>query len=454
MAKKIVIIGSGSAGYVAAIRAAQLGAGVMLIESGDLGGVCTNVGCIPTKTFFHFAELAHEIGGAKRDGVISGELSFDWMRMLRKKDAVVKRLVAGIGFLLKKNRIELIEGRGTIVGRGVVEVRGNAGELRRIECDDVLVATGSVPRSIPIEGWDGVGIWSNTEALAAERVPKSLLIIGGGVIGCEFAHIFSTFGCKVTIVEVMDHLLPGLDSEIVDVVTKALVREGVSIRTGVGLERLERSAEGVVAYFGDERFEAEEVLGAVGRRPTPPDGIEGLGVKLERGAVSVDANMRAADGIWGAGDVCGPPFLAHWASAMGETAVENILGAEKSLDVDAVPGAFFTALEVGTVGLTEEQARDRFGSVSVGHFPYMASGRARSASATDGFAKVVADPKRRIVGIHIAGKQASEMLGAASLAVSRRLTIDDWKKTIIAHPTFVEILKEATLDSLGEAIHI
>ncbi len=453
MAKKIAILGGGPAGYVAAIRAAQLGASVTLVESANLGGVCTNVGCIPTKTYYHYAEITKEINDAKADKILEGEFSFDWLRILRKKDLIVKKLVAGIGFLMKKNQIEVLAGTGEIIGKGEVFVKHSNAEVSRVLCDEILIATGSAPRSIPIEGWQGSGVWSNTEALSAERVPASLLIIGGGVIGCEFAHIFSTFGCKVTIVEVLDGLLPGIDPDIVDIVTKTLARQGVSIRTGVGIQRIERTSEGVFAFSGAERFEAEEILGAVGRMPTPPIGAEII-AKLDRGRLVVDESCRAGDGVWGAGDVCGAPFLAHWASAMGEAAVENMLGANHHMNLDAVPGAFFTAIEVGTVGLTEPQAKARFGEVNIGRFPYQASGRAKTASAADGFSKVVTDKSGVIVGIHIAGKHASEMVCAAGLAVARKLTVDDWKETIVAHPTFGEILKESALDSIGEAIHI
>mgnify|MGYP000652968438 CR=1 FL=1 len=257
MSKKITIIGGGPAGYVAAIRAAQIGAKVALVESANLGGVCTNVGCIPTKTYYHYAEIAREIQDSQKDKTISGELSFDWLRILRKKDGIVKRLVAGISFLLKKNEIDFHQGTGRIAGRGKVEILKPNGETAELSCDEILVATGSAPRGIPIDGWEGAGVWSNTEALSAEKIPESLLIVGGGVIGCEFAHIFSTFGCKVTIVELTESLLPGIDPDIVEIVTKTLAKQGVSIRTGVGIGRVERTAEGIIATAGEERFEAE-----------------------------------------------------------------------------------------------------------------------------------------------------------------------------------------------------
>ncbi len=452
MSRSIIIIGGGPAGYVAAIRAAQLGGKVTLVEAEELGGVCMNRGCIPTKTYYHYAEILHDLKKCFKDKIFAGEISHDWLRIVRKKDMIVKRSVMGIGYLMKKNEIRVVKGRGKLVEPGAVEVSAG-GSVEIVKGDFILIATGSKPRELPIAGWEGSGIWSSTEALSSQKIPESLLIVGGGVIGCEFAHIFSTFGSKVTIIELMETILPGVDPDIVEAVTRALAAEGVSIRTGVGIDRIERTAEGIVAHAGGEVFQAKEILSAVGRDPTPPEGAEKLGIMLERGAVVIDDTLRASENIWAAGDVCGAPFLAHWASAMGEAAIEDMFGIGARLNREAIPGAFFTALEVGTVGLTEPEARDKYGDISVGMFPYMASGRARTASATDGFAKVITIGGGRIVGIHIAGREGSEMLAAAGFAVVHGRTIDDWKKTIVAHPTFGEILREAALDTVGEALH-
>jgi len=453
VSNRIAIIGGGPAGYVAAIRAAQLGGAVTLIESNAIGGVCTNCGCIPTKTYYHYAEILHDLKTAVSDRIFEGEISHDWLRMLRKKDMIVKRLVKGIEYLMKKNEIRVFDGTGELAGNNRIAVRLRDGSTDTVEYDELLIATGSASRNLPIEGWDGSGIWSSTEALNAQSAPESLIIIGGGVIGCEFAHIFSTFGTKVTIIEVMDSILPGIDPDIVAAVTKALAAEGVAIRTGVGINKIERISNGIIATAGDEQFEAMEIMAAVGRTPTPPAGIENSGVSIAKGAIFVDGNATAAGNIWAAGDVCGAPYLAHWASAMGEVAVENMFGAGKSLNRNAIPGAFFTALEVGTVGLTEPEAKNRFGEIMVGMFPYQASGRAKTASAASGFAKVIAKKDNTIIGIHIAGRGASEMLGAAGVAVTHGLNVDDWRETIVAHPTFGEILREAALDAVGEAFH-
>lgn len=453
MAEKITIIGGGPAGYVAAIRAAQLGGEVTLVEKNALGGVCTNRGCIPTKTYYHFAETLHEMRGAIGDKIFSGEISHDWMRMLRKKDMVVKRLVKGIEFLMKTNKINLVDGTGKIIDNGMVEVIFGDGSSEKVEHDQLLIATGSVPKELPIEGWSGSGVWDSTDALDADSMPESMIIIGGGVIGCEFAHIFATFGCKVTIVEVMEKILPGFDPDIIEAVTKRLAKEDIAIRTGVGIESIERTSDGVIAYAGDERFEAEEILGAVGRTPTPPEGCENADIEIEKGQITIDTKGFATEKIYAAGDVCGDPYLAHWASYMGEIAVENMFGANREIKRHAIPGATFTGLELGTVGLTEPEATDKFGDISVGMFPYQASGRAKTAFAPEGFVKVIADKNGVIVGIHIAGKQASEMLAAAGFAITHRMKLDHWRKTMVAHPTFGEILRESALDALGEAIH-
>jgi len=452
VAKRITIIGGGPAGYVAAIRAAQLGGKVTLVEKDALGGVCTNRGCIPTKTYYHYAEILHDLEGAIKDKIFAGQISHDWMRMLRKKDMVVKRLVKGIEYLMKSNEIRVMDGIGKITGKSTVEVAGS-GDSVTIEHDELLIATGSVPRELPIEGWSESGIWDSTDALNAETLPESLIIIGGGVIGCEFAHIFATFGCKVTIVEVMDSILPGFDPDVVELVTKILAKENIAIRTGVAIEKIERTSEGIIAHAGEERFEAAEIMGAVGRTPTPPEGLDSIGVETDRGHILIDDSLIAAESIYAAGDVCGDPYLAHWASTMGEIAVENMFGAGKKIQRHAIPGATFTAIEVGTVGLTEPQAKDKLGDIKVGMFPYGASGRAKTASAVDGFAKVIADKDGVVVGIHIAGRGASEMLATAGFAVSHRKTLDHWRETIVAHPTFGEILRESALDALGEALH-
>jgi len=454
LSKRITVIGGGPAGYVAAIRAAQLGAEATVIEPVALGGVCTNVGCIPTKTYYHFAEILHDIEKAQKEGVISGEFATDWRRMMVKKDRIVARLVKGIEYLLKKNEVRFLSGTGRIIEPGKVEVAGADGKTQTVESDYILIATGSEPMDLPIDGWEGANVWTNTELLGTERMPESLLIIGGGIIGCEFAHILASFGCKATIVEIMETILPGMDPDVIEAVTKALAKEGVSIRTGAAVKNIERTSDGIIAKTDDEIFEAEEILGAVGRRPTPPEGSDKLLNLLKNGAVAVDNFMSAGEQIWAAGDVTGAPYLAHRASAMGEAAIENMLGAKNELNNNAIPGAFFTALEVGTVGLTETDAKNRFGSVSVGKFPYRASGRAHTASSPDGFVKVIAVPEGHIVGIHIAGKEASEMLSAAALTVARRLSIDDWRETVVAHPTFGEMLRESALDTEDNAIHI
>ncbi len=453
MSERIAIIGGGPAGYVAAIRAAQLGGEVTLVEKDTLGGVCTNRGCIPTKTYYHYAETIHDLRTAIKDKVFSGELSHDWIRMLRKKDTVVKRLVKGIEYLMKTNNIRVLNGTAGIIDIGTIEVVSKGGSGDTIEYDKLLIATGSAPKTLPIEGWDGSGVWDSTDALDTDSMPESLIIIGGGVIGCEFAHIFATFGCKVTIVEIMENILPGFDPDIVQIVTRTLAKEGVAIRTGVGIEKIERTGEGIIAHAGDERFEAIEIMGAVGRTPTPPEGYDRIGVSLGNGQIRIDDNLVAGKNTYAAGDVCGDPYLAHWASYMGEIAVENMFGAERKILRHAIPGATFTGIEVGTVGLPEPEAADKLGKIKVGMFPYQASGRAKTASTADGFAKVIADKNDVIVGIHIAGREASEILSTAGFAVTHHKTLDDWKKTMVAHPTFGEILRESALDALGEAIH-
>lgn len=445
---KLGIIGGGPAGYVAALRAAQLGIDVVVVEREALGGECTNHGCIPTKTYYHYARLLGAFEAARKRKIVDSVPSFDFRRIRIRKDAVVKRLVMGIGYLFKKENIELIEGDASLLSPNEIGVRTAKGS-RRIGVDELLIATGSKPTLPPISGLSGVSPWTNREILASEYVPERLLIIGAGVVGVEMAHIFARFGARVDIVEILPHILLGIDKSLSTALHKALIAEGIDIFVGTALEDIERSSDGIIAHFSDgENHSYDEVLVAAGRAPRYPDGAENIDLS------KVDEHLKTPSGVYLAGDVAGTPYLAHRAYYQGEFVAETIAGREPVLDESAMPAAVFSALELGSVGLNENDARERFGDdVKIGEFPLIASGRAQAEDSTDGFVKAVGAPDGKVIGVHIAGENASELLSAASVMVARGLMVSDVEAIVIAHPTMSEALKEAVMDIDNKALH-
>lgn len=458
MIYQIVIIGGGPGGYVAAIRAAQMGARVALIEQGSLGGTCLNRGCIPTKALLAGAARLRSIREAERFGITVDGVKVDFARLAAAKDSLVKLLAQGVGFLLKKNKVDLIQGRGRIVNGRMVEVVSAGGMVQRVEAENIVLATGSDPAAANNLKVNGRTVVTSTEALAWTEVPASLLIIGGGVVGCEFATLFSTMGSKVTVVEMMPEILPMVDGEMAGQLKTALRKAGVDIRTGTRIAGIRETPGGVaVALEGGGEVEAGKVLVSVGRRINSDGlGLEDVGVAVGgRGEIQVNDYMQTnVPGVYAVGDVTGRMMLAHVASQQGVAAVQTILGMRTRMDYHTVPNCIYTHPEIATVGLSEGDAREQGYKTKVGKFPFVASGRALCGGEASGFVKIVArSDTDEILGVHIIGPQATELIAEGVLAIGRKIRARDLASTIHAHPTLSEAVKEAAEAVHGLSIH-
>ena len=452
------VIGSGPGGYVAAIRLGQLGKETLLIEREKLGGVCLNIGCIPSKALIRVAKLKQRIEAAKQIGLEVSGVNVDFVKVQAWKQGVVDRLVSGIEYLLKGNNVRIIKGTGKFTGAHELEVTTTSG-VEAVEAKDVIIATGSRYFDLPAFKFDGTTIISSTEALSLNQVPKNLAIIGGGVSGLEMGTMFAQLGCKVTVIEMLDQLLPGTDIDLVRIVERSLRKLGIEYhvkskaneyRNGKLYATLEDGREGA--------FEAEKVLVTVGRRPnTDGIGLEKAGVQTDsHGFIRVNKKMQTnVSGVYAIGDVIGPPMLAHKASKEGIVAAEVIGGMNSEADFHAIPGVIFTDPEIATVGLTESQAKENGYDPIVGKFPFTALGRALLAGETEGFTKVVADKASKLLlGVHIVGAEASDLISEAALAIEMGATLDDVGLTVHPHPTLPEAVMEAAEAAEGKAIHI
>jgi dihydrolipoamide dehydrogenase len=460
----IVVIGAGPGGYVAAIKAAQLGYKTACVEEGNLGGVCLNIGCIPTKALLESAAMITHLGHAREFGVTVGEIKTDMAQAVKRSRQVSERLVKGIGFLFKKNKITHVQGRGRLAGKGQVEVTGKDGKTQTVSAKHVIIATGSRPRDLPFLKIDHERVWDSTDAMLSNEAPKTLAIVGAGAIGCEFADVYAAFGTKVTIIEMADRVLPLEDRDCSAVVEKSYKKRGMDILTGVKLEKAEIGPNGVTLALTDAKgktqtVEAERVLSAIGRVPLIEDiGLEAAGVKLtDRGFIAIDRQMRTnVEGVYAVGDVAGPPLLAHKGSHEGVACVEAIHGdPHAGINYANIPNCTYCHPEVASVGLTEEQARAQGIDIEVGTFPWSANGRALTAGDTDGFVKVIRDKKySEVVGAHIVGPHATELI--AEFVVGRHLetTMEEMDRAMHPHPTLSEAVAEAALASLGHALHI
>ncbi|HVG46472.1 MAG TPA: dihydrolipoyl dehydrogenase [Longimicrobium sp.] len=460
----IVVIGAGPGGYVAAIRAAQLGYSTACVEEGNLGGVCLNIGCIPAKALLESAAMITHLGHAKDFGVTVGEVKTDLAQAVKRSRQVSERLVKGIGFLFKKNKITHLPGRGRLAGKGKVEVTGKDGQKQTVTAKHVIIATGSRPRDLPFLKIDHERVWDSTDAMMAQQPPKTLAIVGAGAIGCEFADVYAAFGTQVTIIEVADRILPLEDKDCSAVVEKSYRKRGMTVLTGTKLEKAEIGTDGVKLTVKTPKgetqtIEAERVLSAIGRAPLVEDiGLDAAGVKLdERGFVKIDRQMKTnVEGVYAVGDVAGPPLLAHKGSHEGVQCVEAIHGdPHAGIDYGNIPNCTYCHPEVASVGLTEEQAREKGYDVEVGTFPWTANGRALTAGDTEGFVKVIRDKKySELLGAHIVGPHATELI--AELVVGRHLesTAEEIDRAMHPHPTLSEAIGEAALASLGHALHI
>jgi dihydrolipoamide dehydrogenase len=456
----LVIIGSGPAGYVAAIRAAQLGGKVAVVEKELLGGTCLNWGCIPTKALLASAYALDLVRRAGDYGVKVEGVSFDLAAIMQRKTKVVDRMRRGIDYLFRKREIDLVKGHGSLAAPDLVEVRGEGGELiRRLKGSRVIVATGSRALTPPLFAADGEKVLTSTELLNVSEVPPRLVIVGAGPVGCEFACVFRELGTQVTIVEMLPRILPTEDEELSELLRGILSKRGVSIKTGTRVREVTKSAQGVTlrTEAGDE-IPAEKVLVGIGRSLNSEGiGLERVGVQIERGRISVDEHMETnVRGVHAAGDVTGKYLLAHAAEEQGIVAAENAMGnGGSSIDYRAVPACIFTFPEMASVGLSETKAREQGFETKVGRFFFIGNGKAWAMGETQGLVKVVADARTdEVLGVHILGPEATDLIPEATLAVKYRMKARDVGHTIHAHPTLSEALWEAFRDVNKNAIHV
>lgn len=459
----VVVIGSGPGGYVAAIRAAQLGLKTAIVEGQALGGVCLNVGCIPTKALLHSAELYDEIRDGKRFGVIAPEVQLDMNGVLEHKNRVVKQMTGGVGSLMKKNKIDVYEGWGSLPARGRVKVALNKGGEEQLQAKNIVLAVGSKPRDLPGMEFDEDRIISSTGALELEQVPKSLLIVGAGAIGVEFASIYNSFGTQVTLIEALPRIVPLEDEEISAELTKVFQKRKINVMTGARLGSVDRSESQIVAQVTDaqgkeQSIVAERMLLGIGRTPlTTGIGLEELGVTLDkRGYIEVDGFLRTnVEGIYAIGDCVPTPWLAHVASAEGILAVEHIAGMEvHPINYDKVPACTYSHPEIGSIGLTEAKAKERGYDVQVSKFPFAANGRAAILGERTGFVKIVADKQYgEILGMHIIGPRVTELISEGGIALAHEATSESLVHTIHAHPTLYEAIGEAAHGLTGGTIN-
>ena len=459
----LAVIGGGPGGYVAAIRAAQLGLRVALVEKEHLGGVCLNWGCIPAKALLRNAEVVALLGRGKVFGFTVEGFQADYAAAVERSRKIAARLVKGVAVLMRRNKIPVIEGTGRIVGPGTVQVALNDGGEVRLSARHIIVATGARARTIPGVEVDGERVITARHALAMRDLPASVIIVGAGPIGVEFAHLWRTYGAEVTIVEMLPRLLPLEDEEVSAEVERAFRRRKVRVLTSTRVEGVEVTADGVRVRVRrdngeEETLEAEKALVAVGVRPNSEGlGLEEAGVELERGWVVVDERMRTtAPGIYAIGDVTGKLPLAHVASAQGIIAVEDVVEADpQPLDYDAIPRCTYCYPQVASFGLTEAQAREQGYDVRVGKFPFRANGKALALGDYDGFVKLVADARSgQLLGAHLVGPEVTELLPELVLARNVGLSPEAIACSVHAHPTLSEALMEAAHGVFGRPIHL
>ena len=469
----VVVIGSGPAGYVAAIRAAQLGARTVCIEreATEWGGTCLNWGCIPTKAMIASVERLHQVKTAEAMGVlIQGEIGFNFGKMMERKQKVVTTLRGGVSTLLKSNHIRAMVGTGRLVDAHTVEVTAPDGATERVTTQNILIATGSVPFIPPIPGLDrnsndprgqsSNGIWTSDEAVSAKECPKRMLAIGAGAVGLEFAYTFRNLGAEVDVVEIMPEILPLGDREIGKELRKSLERQGIRFHLSAKVVKVDAKGGAkvvsIVSEKDDKMIETDVVLVATGRIPAFEGlGLEAVGVKAGRGGIEVNEYLQTSvPNIYAIGDVTGKLLLAHLGSHQGIVAAENAMGHQVKMDYRAVPAPIYTVPEVASVGLSEEEARERGYDVITGRFPFRPLGRAMALNEQEGLVKVVAERKYgELLGVHIVGPYATEMIHEGVAAIKLEATVEEMMTAIHAHPTLSEAIGEAFLDVKGEAIH-
>ncbi|MEQ1888384.1 MAG: dihydrolipoyl dehydrogenase [Alphaproteobacteria bacterium] len=451
----LVVIGGGPGGYICAIRAAQLGMRVACVEKrATLGGTCLNVGCIPSKALLHASELFAHSAQLAAFGIKTGKVSLDLPAMMAHKEKTVSELTKGVEFLFKKNKITHIAGAARLAGQGQVEVRLNEGAAQVLTATHIVIATGSQPASLPGIEIDEDRIVSSTGALSLKGVPKQLLVVGGGVIGLELGSVWARLGAQITVVEFLDHIIPGADREVGRNFQRMLKKQGMEFRLSTKVTGIEKSGKGLkvsieaAAGGTPEVLDADVALIAIGRKPYTDDlGLEAVGVATDRGMIVTDPHYRTnVEGVYAIGDVISGPMLAHKAEDEGVALAELLAGKAGHVNYAVIPGVIYTSPEVAWVGKTEEQLKDEGIAYKAGKFPFAANARAKVAGNTEGFVKVLADAATdRVLGVHMIGPDAGNMIGEAALAMEFGASSEDIARTCHAHPTLSESLKEAAL---------
>ncbi|HEU0007979.1 MAG TPA: dihydrolipoyl dehydrogenase [Terriglobia bacterium] len=461
----LIVIGSGPGGYTAAVRASQLGMKTALVERDRLGGICLNWGCIPTKALLKNAEMLNLFRRSEEFGISYDNLRFDFSKIIQRSRGVADKSEKGVAFLMKKNNVATFTGSGKLAGKGMVEIYDASQKLKEtISASRILLATGARARALPGIAFDGRRVISSTEAMILEQVPKSLLIIGAGAIGVEFAYFYNALGSKVTLVEMMPRILPIEDQEVADLLARSFKKSGIQILTESKVSRLNVADEGVEAAIQNAKGEssalkAELALMAVGVTGNVENlGLEQMGVKVEKGQVPVDGNFQTnVPGVYAIGDLIGPPWLAHVASAEAISAVEGMaeLKERMKVDYDNIPGCTYCQPQVASIGLTEQKAREKGHELKIGKFPFSASGKGRAIGETEGLVKLIFDAKYgELLGAHILGSEATEMIAELGIAKNLEATCEEILKTVHAHPTLSEAVMEAAASAAGEAINI
>jgi dihydrolipoamide dehydrogenase len=466
----IIIVGSGPGGYVTAIRAAQLGFKTAVVEREYLGGICTNWGCIPTKALLRSADVFHLLQHAKDFGLSADNVSFDSAAVVKRSRGVAKRLAEGIAFLFRKNKVQVIWGEAAIDAPGKVTVKASKTEAPKgalgagaYQAKHVIIATGARPRVLPGMEPDGKLVWTYFEAMVPPSVPKSLLVIGSGAIGIEFASFFRTLGADVTVVEILPQILPAEDAEIAAFARKSFEKQGIRIFTAAKVAKLEKKSNAVLATIDDgkgktQTVEFERVISAVGVTGNIEDlGLEKLGVKTDRGAIVVDQASRTnVPGIYAIGDVAGPPLLAHKAEHEGVICVEAIKGLKPHpMDKKLIPGCTYCSPQIASVGLTEQAAKEQKREVRIGRFPFIGNGKAIALGEDQGLVKVIFDKSTgQLLGAHMVGAEVTELIQGYVVAMNLETTEEELMHTVFPHPTLSEMMKEAVLDAYGRVLNI
>lgn len=455
----VVVLGGGPGGYVAAIRAGQLGLRAAVIEKERVGGVCLNWGCIPSKALLKNSEMYRSMKEAEKWGIALSNLSFDFKKVIDKSRGVSDAIVKGVEFLLRRAKVETISGTAKFTSKSMLEVQTAAGPVN-VTGKHIIIATGGRPKPLPFAPFDGKYIISSRDALDRREFPKSILIIGAGAIGVEFASFYSAFGSQVTIIEMMPHIVPVEDNEASDTLKKAFEKRGIKIHVGAKTTSLKKKGEGVEAVIevggASTTLTADCALVAIGVAPNTDNcNLEVTGVALDRGFIKVDESLKTnVPGLYAIGDVAGPPLLAHKASAEGVVCVERIAGHHSKVDYNNIPGCTYCQPQVASVGLTEQACKEKKLDYKVGKFPFTALGKAKAVGETDGFVKLIFGKKYgEILGAHIVGVEATEMIAELCLARGAEATQVELHRTIHAHPTFSEAVMEAAAAADGEAIH-